>query len=437
MPCRVLTLASAHDPEAREFLGRLAGRALDADAAVETEVRDILNDVRARGDDALLERTRCFDCPDMTPPLAVRPEDLERAALSVSAEDREILAEAAANIRAFHERQVEDSWFTTRPDGSLLGQRVTPVDRAGLYVPGGRGGDTPLISSLLMGAVPAQVAGVREIAVVSPPRRDGTLNPYILAAAYLLDITEVYRVGGPWAVGALAFGTRSVPPVDVIAGPGNIYVTTAKKLVQGRVGIDMLAGPSEILVLADESAPIEWVAADMLSQVEHDALASALCVTTSPSLASLLPAVLAERLAALPRADIAARALKDWSAILLVPNMAAAVELANAVAPEHMEVVTRDPWAVLPHIRHAGAVFLGAHSPEPVGDYFAGPNHVLPTMGTARHASALSVQTFCKKTSIIAASPAFTGQSAASIARLARLEGLEAHARSVELRGKR
>ena len=324
----------------------------------------------------------------------------------------------------------------TRPDGTMLGQKVEPVDRAGLYVPGGKGGDTPLISSLLMGAVPAQVAGVREIAVVTPPRADGTLNPHILAAAYLLDIAEVYRVGGPWAIGALAYGTQSIPAVDVIAGPGNIHVTTAKKLVQGKVAIDMLAGPSEILVLADDSAPVDWVAADMLSQAEHDPLASAVCVTDSPHFAERLAAALARRAADLPRASIAEAALRDWGAIIVAPNLGVGVDIANAVAPEHMEVATREPWSVLPHIRHAGAVFLGLHSTEPVGDYFAGPNHVLPTLGTARHASALSVQTFCKKTSIIAASAAFTRAGAASIARLARLEGLEAHARAVELRGR-
>ena len=399
-------------------------------------VRAILDAVAAKGDEALLEQTRRFDCPTMELPLAVGPDDLQRAAASIPADDLDIMAEAAAHIREFHEAQKERSWFMTRPDGTMLGQKVEPVDRAGLYVPGGKGGDTPLISSLLMGAVPAQVAGVREIAVVTPPRADGTLNPHILAAAYLLDIAEVYRVGGPWAIGALAYGTQSIPAVDVIAGPGNIHVTTAKKLVQGKVAIDMLAGPSEILVLADDSAPVDWVAADMLSQAEHDPLASAVCVTDSPHFAERLAAALARRAADLPRASIAEAALRDWGAIIVAPNLGVGVDIANAVAPEHMEVATREPWSVLPHIRHAGAVFLGLHSTEPVGDYFAGPNHVLPTLGTARHASALSVQTFCKKTSIIAASAAFTRAGAASIARLARLEGLEAHARAVELRGR-
>jgi histidinol dehydrogenase len=285
-----------------------------------------------------------------------------------------------------------------------------------------------------MGAVPARVAGVAEIAVVSPPRRDGTLNPHMLAAAHMLGINEVYRVGGPWAIGALAYGTRSIARVDVIAGPGNIFVATAKKLVQGSVGIDMLAGPSEILVLADEGAPVEWIAADMLSQAEHDPLASALCVTTSRRVASALPDALSRRLAGLPRAGIAASALKNWGAVITVPDLAAAVDIANAVAPEHLELLVGEPWAVLPLIRHAGAIFLGPYSPEAVGDYYAGANHVLPTLRTARYSSALGVETFRKKTSIIAASPAFTTAHARAIARLARLEGLEAHARSVELR---
>ncbi|MCH5276941.1 MAG: histidinol dehydrogenase [Desulfovibrionaceae bacterium] len=435
MSCRILKAQAATDPAAVDFVRHLAGRGQpDSAPDVEGKVRAILDDVAARGDEALLEQTRRFDCPTMEPPLAVGPDVLQRAAASIPSGDLDIMAEAAAHIREFHEAQKERAWFMTRPDGTVLGQKVEPVDRAGLYVPGGKGGDTPLISSLLMGAIPAQVAGVREIAVVTPPRADGTLNPHILAAAYLLDIAEVYRVGGPWAIGALAFGTRSIPAVNIIAGPGNIHVTTAKKLVQGRVGIDMLAGPSEILVLADDSAPVEWVAADMLSQAEHDPLASAVCVTDNASFASRLAAALERRVEELPRTAIAAASLKDWGAIIIVPGLEAGVEIANALAPEHMELITRDPWLLLPHIRHAGAVFLGAHSPEPVGDYFAGPNHVLPTLGTARHSSALSVQTFCKKTSIIAASAAFTRSGAAAIARLARLEGLEAHARAVELR---
>ncbi|MBQ5728271.1 MAG: histidinol dehydrogenase [Mailhella sp.] len=438
MACRILNIKSAADAEALAFFQRLAERGNPADNSgqdVENQVRAIIDDVRARGDEALLERTRQFDAPEIELPLAVSQEELARAAASISGEERSIIMEAASHIRTFHEAQKDKSWFITREDGSILGQKVEPVDRAGLYVPGGKGGNTPLISSMLMGAIPAQVAGVKDIAVVTPPRADGTLNPYMLAAAYLLDINEVYRVGGPWSIAALAYGTKEIKAVDVIAGPGNIFVTTAKKLVQGKVGIDMIAGPSEILVLADEGANPEWLAADMLSQAEHDALASSVLVTPSAALAERVASALERRCAELPRADIARAALSDWSALIVVPDMATAVEISNLIAPEHMEVCTASPWDILPSIRHAGAVFLGQYSPEPVGDYYAGPNHVLPTLGTARHSSALSVQTFCKRTSVIAASAEFTKRHAASIARLARLEGLEAHAQSVELRG--
>jgi histidinol dehydrogenase len=431
MICRSVRILSEEDwPElARVFEGRAR-----PDEDVEREVRAVLADVRRRGDEALLEYTGRFDCPGIAPPLRLSREEIARAAAETDARDRDIIARAAANIRAFHEAQRERSWYMHRPDGSMLGQQILPVDRVGLYVPGGQGGETPLVSSLLMNAVPARVAGVREIAVVSPPRRDGSLSPHILAAAHLLDVDEVYRVGGAWAIGALSYGTESVPPVDVIAGPGNIRVTTAKRLVQGKVGIDMTAGPSEILILADSSAKPAWVAADMLSQAEHDELACAVCITTDAGLAESVLRELEAQCKSLPRASIAAKALKHWGAVALVPDMDLAVRLSNKIAPEHLELLVREPWSLLAGIRHAGAVFLGEHSPEAAGDYFAGPNHVLPTLGTARFSSALSVQTFCKRTSIIAASPAFMRAHAEHIARLARLEGLEAHARSAQLR---
>jgi histidinol dehydrogenase len=431
MICRILQIRSELDwPKLAQML---AGRAC-SDESVGQQVRDILADVALRGDEALMDYTRRFDCPDMQAPLRLSGEEIMRAAAGVDAEDREIIAQAAANIRTFHEAQLERSWIMHRPDGTILGQQITPVDRVGLYVPGGRSGETPLLSSLLMSAIPAQVAGVGEIAVVSPPRGDGSLSPYILAAAHLLDINEVYRVGGAWAIGALCRGTASIPPVDVIAGPGNIWVTTAKRLVQGRVGIDMIAGPSEILILADSSANPAWVAADMLSQAEHDELASAICITPDADLADVVLRELEVQCNSLPRAVTARKALENWGAVVLTPDMDLALKLCNRIAPEHLELLVKDPWVLLPQVRHAGAVFLGSHSPEALGDYFAGPNHVLPTMGTARFASALSVHTFCKRASIIAASPAFAREHADSIARLARLEGLEAHARSAEAR---
>lgn len=431
MSCRMLTLPN--ESAWSELQNLLSGRD-NPQQTVEADVRGMLEAVQRDGDAAVLDYTRRFDSPDMALPLRIPAEALEEATRSASPESLRCIREAADNIRTFHEAQKDRSWFLTRDDGTILGQKINAVDRAGLYVPGGRGGDTPLISSLLMTAIPAQVAGVREIAVVSPPRKDGTLNPYILATAHLLGVTELYRMGGAWAVGALAYGTQSVPGVDVIAGPGNIWVTTAKRLVQGRVGIDMIAGPSEVLILADASARPDWIAADMLSQAEHDTLASAICITDDSTLASAVLAELERQTASLPRADIARKSLADWSAVALVPNMDAALELANRIAPEHLEILMDDPWSVLPRIRNAGAVFLGPYSPEPLGDYFAGPNHVLPTLGTARFSSALSVQTFCKRMSIIAASPDFARNHADTVASLARLERLEAHARSMESR---
>jgi len=410
------------------------GRRLAPDARAEKDVRDILAAVRQEGDAALVDCTRRFDCPDFAPPLRLDPEAIRAACGCIHADDMAALRAAADNIRAFHQAQKQASWFLTRPDGTLLGQKIDPVDRAGLYVPGGQGGNTPLISTLLMTAIPALIAGVPDISVVTPPRRDGTVNPYILAAAGMLGIEAVYRVGGAWAIAALAFGTDSIPAVDVIAGPGNIWVTTAKRLVQGQVGIDMLAGPSEVLILADAAANPDWIAADMLSQAEHDTLASAVCLTTDDASAQRVIASLRMQCAALPRAALAEQALDDWGAVAVVPNMDEAVALANRIAPEHLELMINDPWEILPRIRHAGAVFMGRHTPEALGDYFAGPNHVLPTLGTARFASALSVQTFTKRTSIIAASPAFSATAASPVARLARLEALEAHARSMEFR---
>ncbi len=431
MPCRMLQCNAEKDwPKLAEVI---KGRS-DADSSVDATVRDILDDVIRRGDEALLEYTKKFDCPELDKPLRLDANEIAQGAASVAVSDMAIIDEAAANIRAFHEAQMEKSWFITQDDGSILGQKIGPVDRAGLYVPGGQGGETPLISSLLMNAIPAQVAGVQSLAMVTPPRKDGSISPYILAAAHLLDIDEVYRMGSAWAVGALAYGTPSINPVDVLVGPGNIYVTTAKRMVQGRVGIDMIAGPSEILIIADSTANPAWVAADMLSQAEHDSLASAICITDTQTLAEAVLRELEAQCEALPRADLARESLKNWGAVVVVPNMRVGIALANKVAPEHLELCVREPWDFLPYIRHAGAIFMGSHSPEAVGDYFAGPNHVLPTMGTARFSSPLSVQTFCKRSSVVAASSHFVQKNAASIARLARLEGLEAHARSVECR---
>jgi len=432
MPLRTIHYQGPSD--ARALTEWLMGREEGGEGA-EQAVREIMDQVQRRGDDALVDYCRKFDCAGLTKDtLLVSQDEIDRAANDIPAEDAAILAEAIGNVTRFHEAQLERSWWTTREDGTVLGQMVHPVDRVGLYVPGGRGGSTPLISSLIMNAVPAKVAGVRELAVTTPPTPGGTVNAHLLATAKLLGVTEIIRAGSAWAVAALAYGTGSVKPVDVITGPGNIFVTTAKRLLTGKVGLDMIAGPSEIAILADENADPGYLAADMLSQAEHDAMASALLITPDSSLGGKVKAALTAQLATLPRREMAEKSLADWGAVIVCPDMDTAIHAVNAVAPEHLEVMTQDPWALLAKIKHAGAVFLGAHCPEPVGDYFAGPNHVLPTMGTARFSSALSVQDFCKKTSIIAASPEFAREHGAKIARLARLEGLEAHARSMEQR---
>ncbi len=431
--CRIITLKNEREwAEAGQWLRE---RANPGSGDVEDRVKDILASVRNGGDEALRDFTKKFDCPEFEGPLRLSAQEIALGAASVPAEDRDVIAQAATNIRIFHEDQKEKTWLQMRPDGSILGQMVNPVARVGLYVPGGKGGSTPLVSTLLMNAIPAMVAGVPDIAVCTPPRSDGSISPIILAAAHLLDIHEVYRVGGAWAIGALAYGTESIPPVDIIAGPGNIFVTTAKRLVQGTVGIDMIAGPSEVCVIADSSANIRWLAADMLSQAEHDPLASAVCLVLDDIQANSLAEELELQCRKLPRADIAGRSLRDWGAIVVVPSLNDALAVANRIAPEHLELCIRNPWDTLPYIKNAGAVFLGHTSPEPVGDYFAGPNHVLPTLGTARFSSALSVQTFCRKTSIIGASRNFLRGNRDAIARLARLEALEGHALAVEARG--
>lgn len=432
MPIRFISHTSATSGE--EIRVWLASRDIAADG-VEKRVRDIIAQVRSRGDQAVMDYTRRFDCPDLgADTLRVPAAHIEQARHNISAGDMAIISEAARNIREFHEHQKQNSWMTMPSPGVTLGQLVLPVERAGLYVPGGQGGETPLISSLLMNAIPAQVAGVPDIHVVSPPRRDGTLNPYILATAAILGIEHVYLCGSAWAVAALAYGTETIPRVDVIAGPGNIFVTTAKRLVAGQVGIDMIAGPSEIAILADGTADPAWLAADMLSQAEHDPLASSLLISPDEGLLGKVRAELSRQMGTLPRKGIAADALKNWSALIHVADLEAGMGLVNLLAPEHFELSVADPWAWTGRIRNAGAVFLGHHTPEPVGDYFAGPNHVLPTLATARFSSALSVETFCKKTSLLATDRNYLSLHGEKIARLARLEGLEAHARSVEQR---
>ncbi len=434
MPIRTITYTSEADwPAVRDWLKERADPGSDVDSVV----ADILAAVRKRGDTALAEYSSQFDCPNFTADmLHIKEQAIQTAKNDIPKEDIDILEQAIANVRAFHERQRENSWFTTAADGTVLGQMVTPMDRVGLYVPGGQGGETPLISSLIMNAVPAQVAGVTDIIVSSPPRKDGSLNPYILATAALLGLTRICAAGSAWAIGALAYGTETIKPCHLIVGPGNIFVATAKAQLIGQVGIDMIAGPSEISILADETANPAWIAADMLSQAEHDPLAAALLITPARKLATAVAQELKRQTHDLLRKDIVLKSLEDWGATLLVPDMETGMELINRLAPEHLELAVSDPWAIVGKVRHAGAIFMGNHCPEPVGDYFAGPNHVLPTLRTARFSSALSVNDFCKKSSIIATSPSYIAEHGDKIARLARLEGLEAHARSVEIRNK-
>jgi histidinol dehydrogenase len=394
-----------------------------------------LGQVRRRGDEALLAYTRRFDAPGMTrEELGVGAREMAAAAAAADRPFVRALRRAAAQIESFHRRQLRTGFIMADRPGTVLGQIVRPVDRVGVYVPGGRGGKTPLVSSVLMGAIPARVAGVERVVMVTPPMADGRVDPHLLVAAKTAGVEEIYKVGSAWGIAALAFGTQTVPSVDVIVGPGNLYVTLAKKIVAGSVGIDIIAGPSEILVVADASADPEFVAADMLSQAEHDPLASALLVTPSAALAAAVRQALPRQADLLARSEIARESLRRFGALFVTRSLAAAIELANRIAPEHLELQVRDPFACLGAVRNAGAVFLGAYTPEAVGDYMAGPNHVLPTAGTARFASALSVDHFLKRTSILHYSADALHREGPDIVRLAEVEGLGAHARSVRLR---
>jgi len=433
----VLEAISYPSVEADSRLAVIASRKMGPDVALEKKVLEILLDVKANGDDALLRYTRQFDASELDADrLTVSPEEIRSAYDAIDPELLGIIRGAMANIEVFHRQQLRPSHFITKPDGTFLGQMVRPVEAAGLYIPGGQAGETPLLSSVLMNGIPARLAGVRDIAMVTPPRADGSVSPALLVAAAEVGITRIHRAGSAWGIAALAYGTESVRKVDVVVGPGNIYVSLAKKLVWGEVGIDMLAGPSEILVVADDRGNPRYIAADLLSQAEHDPMASAVLITTEASLAEKVAASLEEQLLRLPRQEIARRALRDYGAIFLAEDLDQALELVNGIAPEHLELQVCDPWACLGKIRNAGAVFMGDWTPEAVGDYFAGPNHVLPTAGTARFASALGVENFLKRTSVISFSGKAFRRDAEAIVRMAEMEGLEAHAASIRVRMK-
>ena len=418
--------------EGERVISALLHRFQPADDSCRETVAGILTAVRERGDAAVLEYTRKFDAPDLTlVDMQVSTAEMLAAYELVDEAFLETLAVAIERVQGFHEREMEDSWMQTRENGTIVGRLVRPVDAAGLYVPGGRGGSTPLVSSVLMNGIPAGIAGVGRRVMLTPPDPAGKISPHLLVAAQEIGITEIFKAGSAWGIAALAYGTESIPAVDVIVGPGNQFVTEAKAQVSGQVRIDMIAGPSEVLIVADGSARAAHVAADMLAQAEHDPLALAMVVTTDTALAEQIPVELERQLAGLSRREIARKSLADRGVILVADTLSEAIDLANDIAVEHLELMISDPWAMLPRIRHAGAIFLGHHTPEAAGDYLAGPNHVLPTMGTARFSSALGVETFLKKSSIISYSEQALVEDADHIRRLATLEGLTAHAASV------
>ena len=421
----------AAGPQAAARLEAIAGRtggAPMADAAQRVDA--ILAQVAEQGDAALLELTERFDGvrPD---PLRIPAERLEAAWQACDSQLRDALELAHARILDFHRRQLPADLAVSGPHGEQLGRRWRPVQRAGLYVPGGR---ASYPSTVLMNAVPARVAGVERLVMVTPPGPGGEPNPTVLAAAHLAGISEIYRVGGAQAIAALAYGTASIPRVDVISGPGNLYVTLAKKAVYGRVAIDSLAGPSEVLVIADHTAAADQVAADLLAQAEHDPLAAAILLTTSAELAAAMPAALEQQLTHHPRAEITRSALRDWGLIVLCDTLEQAAGLSDCFAPEHLELLVEDPEALAERIQHAGAIFLGPYTPEAVGDYLAGPNHTLPTSGTARFAGALSVETFLRHTSLIRFNRQALAATGPAVITLAESEGLHSHAESVRRR---
>ena len=417
--------------ECGSFLSKLQKRAASPEKWVIDTVNEILDNVRQNGDKAVLEYTEKFDKVTLTSDtLEMSKEDLQKAAEGVDKALYETMEKAAENIRKYHEKQLRKSFFMDEDADKTIGMRITPMRRAGIYVPGG---SAAYPSSVLMNCIPAKVAGVSEI-IMTTPLRDGKIPAPVAAAALISGVDRVFLCGGAQAVAALAYGTETIPQVDVIAGPGNVFVATAKRLVYGTVDIDMIAGPSEVLVVADESANPTYVAADLLSQAEHDALASSVLVTDSYELAEKVSAEITRQLSYLERTEIAGKSIDAFGAAIVCENMDDAFEMANEIAPEHLEVLTKDPMGDLDKVRNAGSIFLGENSPEPLGDYFAGTNHVLPTNGTARFASPLSVDTFIKKSGVIFYSRQGLESYKDDIIRFAESEGLTAHANSVRVR---
>lgn len=413
-----------------QLLAQLRSRSEEVDRQVTERVSAILADVRARGDEAVLEYSRRFD-KVVSDEMEIPREEINEALQQADPDFISSLLNAQENIATFHARQKRQSFIDAKENGVILGQRVRGLAKVGVYVPGGT---AAYPSSVLMNVVPAKIAEVEEIIMVTPPGKDGKANPDILAAAAIAGVDRIFLVGGAQAVAALAYGTQQIPKVDKIVGPGNLYVATAKKLLYGQVDIDMIAGPSEILVVADDTADPLYVAADMMSQCEHDPLASATLITTSPSLAKQVEEQLALQVETLSRKEIILKSLRDFSSILICDSIEYAISLANYVAPEHLEMMVADPLTYVGKIDNAGSVFLGQYAPEPLGDYFAGPNHVLPTSGTARFFSPLSVDSFVKRSSFIYYPENALQEAAGDIVRIAEKEGLTAHANSIKVR---
>ena len=416
----------------KDILENLLKRSPNNYGKFEATVVDILANVKEKGDEALFSYTKEFDKVEVTPEtIRVTEEEIEDAYKAVDASLLEVIRKALVNIRSYHEKQRQNSWFTSTENGTMLGQKVTPLNRVGVYVPGGK---AVYPSSVLMNIVPAKVAGVPHIVMTTPPGKDGMVNPSTLVAAKEAGADEIYKVGGAQAIGALAYGTASIPKVDKIVGPGNIFVALAKKAVYGHVSIDSIAGPSEILVLADETANAHYVAADLLSQAEHDEMSSAILITTSTELAQNVEKEIEGYLKVLSRKEIIEKSLENFGYILIAEDMDEAIEAANEIASEHMEIVTKNAFEVMMKVRNAGAIFIGEYSSEPLGDYFAGPNHVLPTNGTAKFFSALSVDDFIKKSSIVYYSKSALRDIHKDIIQFATSEQLTAHANSIAVR---
>lgn len=428
---KMLTKASFDEVELSPKIREANKKTFGCDMTAAELVRQIVGDVRREGDAAVIRYTSLIDRVDYKPEdFLVTEAEYEAAEKAADPAVVESLRKAAENVRRYHQEQKPNSWMTYREKGSILGQSIIPLDRVGIYVPGGT---AAYPSSVIMNAVPASVAGVGEIIMMVPPK-NGKINPYVLIAARAAGVKKIYKIGGAQAIAAMAFGTETIPRVDKITGPGNIFVTLAKKEVYGHVDIDMLAGPSEILIVADKTADPVYTAADMLSQAEHDPLASSIVITDDEELAGKVAKEAEKQLAKLPRREIAQASIDRNGLIVVAEDMMQAMRFANVSAPEHMELLTAQPFQLLPYVRHAGAVFLGAYSPEPLGDYFAGPNHVLPTGGTARYYSVLNVETFMKRTSIISYTQPALSDVSEDIIRLAETEGLQAHANAIRIR---